>query len=240
METDLGCLASKRAVAIAFTYAWLGIAQSAAQAQDPAAVIRGIDAAVYARYEQVLGFTSIEHYRVFKGTDETHPVAEMTVKDTYSKGIGKTYTVLSQSGSGFLVAIGLKPLLENEKTVNLPGNLQKSWFTSANYETESMRAEQVNGRECLRFNVKARQKATNTIDGSIWVDAKDYSLVQIEGAATKSPSAFAGLTRMFRQYVELEGYSMASHARAESSSVIGRIVVTIDYSDYQIRLSSGP
>ncbi len=58
----------------------------------------------------------------------------MTVNDTYKKGVGKTYTVLSQSGSALIIRFGLKPLLDNEKTINLPGNVEKSWFTSANYE----------------------------------------------------------------------------------------------------------
>ena len=53
----------------------------------------------------------------------------MTVKDTYKKGVGKTYTVLSQSGSSILLRFGLKPLLENEQTINMPGNVEKSWFT---------------------------------------------------------------------------------------------------------------
>jgi hypothetical protein len=207
-----------------------------AQEPDAAALIRDIDAAVKARYENVVGFTDIEHYSVFRGADETHPVAEMTVKDTYRKDVGKTYTVLSESGSGFVMKIGLNPFLENEKVVNQPGNLQKSWFTSANYEMKFDGQDQMNGRDCLHFDVKARQKATNSIDGSIWVDAKDYTLVQIDGVATKSPSAFAGATHMMRQYVEVQGNSMAAHARAESASIVGRIVVTIDYSDYQLQL----
>ena len=82
----------------------------------------------------VLGFTDIEHYSVYRGRDETHPVAEMTVKDTYRKGVGKTYTILSQSGSGIVMRFGLKPLLDNEESINKPGNVEKSWFTSANYE----------------------------------------------------------------------------------------------------------
>ena len=235
----MGRLDIKRVVALVFTFAWLGIAQCAAQAQDPTTVIRGIDAAVNARYDYVLGFTDIEHYTVFRGTDDTHPVAEMTVKDTYRKGTGKTYTVLSESGSVFVLKIGLKPLLENERIVNLPGNLQKSWFTSANDEMKLDGPDQMNGRACLRFDVKAREKASNTIDGSIWVDAKDSTLVQIDGEGTRSPSAFAGVTHMMRQYIEMDGFSMAKHARAESRSLVGRIVVMIDYSDYHLQLQQG-
>lgn len=42
---------------------------------------------------------------------------------------------------------------------------------------------------------------------------------------------------MMRHYSNIDGYSMAMHARAESDSfLVGRIVVVIDYSDYHLQL----
>lgn len=215
--------------------------QAPAQLPDAATVIRGIDAAVQARYENVLGFTDIEHYTVFRGKDQTHPVAEMTVRDTYRKDVGKTYTVLSQSGSDVVIRIGLNPLLENEKIINQPANLPRSWFTSANYVMTLKLGQtgQINGRDCVMVTVTARRKAPNTINGNIWVDAKDYSLAQIDGLASKDPSVFSGTTHMMRQYEQIDGFPMATHARAESNSFLfGRTVVTIDYSDYHLQLAS--
>jgi hypothetical protein len=210
-----------------------------AQERDPAAVIRGIDAAVQARYENVLTFTDIEHYRVFRGDDQTHAAAEITVKDTYRKGVGKTYTILSQSGSEVIIRLGLNPLLDNEERINQPANLPKSWFTSANYQMKPNQTERIDGRDCLVVAVTARSTAPNLINGSIWVDAKDYWLAQIDGVASKSPSVFAGSTHMMRQYQQIDGFSMATHARAESKSLLfGRTVVTIDYSDYHLQLAA--
>jgi hypothetical protein len=211
-----------------------------AQQPETAAVIRGIDASVQARYEHVLSFTDTEHYAVYRGGDLTHPVAEMTVKDTYRKGVGKTYSILSQSGSGTVIRFGLNPLLDNERNVNQPDNLPKSWFTSANYEMKPKlkQAERVDGRDCLVLDIQAKRKATNALNGSIWVDAKDYSLVRIDGIATKSPSMFAGAAHMMREYTQVDGFSMAAHARAESDGVLfGHNVITIDYSDYHLQLS---
>jgi hypothetical protein len=206
---------------------------------NAAAVIQRIDAAVYTRYEHVLGFTAVEHYAVFRGKDETHPIAEMTVKDTYRKDVGKTYTVISEKGSEFVLKHGLHSLLDSEKTINKPGNVQRSWFNSSNYEMEPKAGvtARLNGEDCLAVAVRARRKASNMINGTIWVDGKDYSLAQIEGDATKSPFVFAGTTRMMRRYVQIDGFSMAAHARAESTSALfGHTVVTIDYSDYHLQL----
>jgi len=212
-----------------------------AQQPDAAAIIRTVDAAVAYRFENILGFTDIEHYAVYRGSDDTHPAAEMIVQDTYRKGVGKTYTVLSESGSGILIRFGLKPLLENEKTINIPGNVEKSWFTSANYEMKLKPGgpEMRNGRDCYAFLVTPKAKAPNLIDGTMWVDARDGTLVQIEGVASENPSAFSGTTHMMRQYANINGISMAMHARAESSSFLfGRTVVTIDYSNYNLQLKS--
>ena len=225
------------AAGIAFLLATSG-RTAAGQELKAADVIRGIDTAVFERYENVLGFTALEHYAVFRGKDEVHPVAEVTVKDTYVKGVGKTFTVLSESGSMIILKIGLQPLLDNERVINQPGNLPLSWFTSANYQMQLSGVEQVDGRECLRLNVQGRRKATNAIHGAIWVDSKDGTLVKIDGVATKSPSAFTGPPHLMRRYVNVEGYSMAAHARAESNSgLFGSTVVLIDYSNYHLELA---
>lgn len=207
---------------------------------DGASVIPSIDAAVQQRFEHVLGFTDVEHYTVFRGKDEIHPMAEMTVKTTYKKGVGKSYEVRSESGSTIVQRFGLRPLLDNEKTVNLPGNVERSWFNSANYQMKLRPGvlEQLDGRDCYVLDVAAKRKASNTINGEIWVDAKNGSIVKLDGIATKNPSVLAGATHMMRQYIEVEGFPMASHARAESSSALfGRTVVVIDYGEYHLELA---
>lgn len=216
------------------------LATAATSAQpDSAVVVRGIDGEVASRVENVLGFTDIEHYRVYRGDDQAHPAAEMTVRDTYNKGAGKTYTVLSESGSSLVIRFGLKPLLENETAINVPGQVEKSWFTSANYEMKlkSGATERVNGRDCFALTITPRHAAPNMIDGTLWVDARDGSIVKVEGVASKSPSVFARTTHMMREYINIDGYPMATHARAESSSFLfGRTVVVIDYSEYKLRI----
>jgi hypothetical protein len=233
------CLESTRAVLVVLLLIALGAAAAHPQQPDQAAVLHSIDAAVAHRFESVLGFTAIEHYLVYRGDDETHPVAEMTVRDTYKKGVGKEYTVLSQSGSSIILHFGLKPLIDNEETINLPGNVEQSWFDTANYgmKLKPGGVQKMNGRDCFVLDVTARRKAPNMIDGTLWVDAQNGMIVRLEGIASKSPSAFAGTTHMMRDYSNLEGFPMALHARAESTSMLfGRTVVTIDYSDYHLQL----
>ena len=219
--------------------ALLIIAVSPAQQPDAAAVIRDLDAANQSRFDNVLGFTDVEHYTVYRGNDQTTPAAEMTVKMTYKKGAGKDYAILSQSGSSLIQKFGLRPLLENEKSINNPAKVAQSWFTSTNYEMRLKPgiAQTIDGRQCLAIAITPRRKAPNMIDGTLWVDAVNHTLAQVEGVASKSPSVFAGTTKMMRRYTIMQGYAMAIHARAESSSALfGRTVILIDYSDYHFQL----
>ncbi len=209
------------------------------QQPDPATIIQHIDSANHARYDNVLGFTVTEHYSVFRGKDQTHPTAEMTVKTTYKKGVGKTYVVLSQSGSDLIQRFALRPLLDNEKAINDPATVEKSWFTSANYQMQVKPGviQTIDGRNCIALAITPNRKAPNMIEGTLWVDANDNSNVEVEGVASRSPSVFAGTTKMMRRYANISGYAMATHARAESNSFfLGRTVVIIDYSDYQLEL----
>ena len=211
--------------------------QAGGEELDP--MIRQIDAAAHLRYETVLGFTVIEHYAVYRGEDETHTAAEMAVRTTYRKGVGKSYEILSQSGSELIQRFGLKPLLDNEKEINEPGNVEHSWFTSDNYGMIVKRdvKQTIEGHDCIAVSMTPLRKAPNMVDGTLWVDARDSSIVEIEGTASRSPSIFAGTTHMMRRYTAMSGFAMATHARAESGSALfGRTVVTIDYSDYRLEL----
>lgn len=217
------------------------VAPGAAPAQqlDNAAVTGKVDAMIRARFDAVASFTVTEHYTVFRGADETHPAAEMTVKTIYQRDTGKSYSIVSQSGSTIIRKFGLEPLLENEKRVNDPAEREASWFTTANYEMKLKTGakEKIDGVDCLAIAISPKHKAPNLILGTIWVDAADYQILRIEGTGSKSASMWSGPAHVMRQYAKFSGYSQATHARAESdSSLFGRTIIVIDYKDYQVEL----
>jgi hypothetical protein len=206
---------------------------------DESSVTHGVDAAVKSRLDAIAEYTVTEHYAVFRNNDETHPAAEMTVKTVYQRETGKSYTILSESGSELIRKFVLHSILENEKRINQPGNREASWFTSANYEMKLRPGgiQRIDGRDCFALSINPKQKAPNLIQGTLWVDAKDDSMVEIRGTASKSPSLLTGPAQVMRQYAQVNGFAEATHARAVSNSLLfGQTVVTIDYRDYQIQL----
>jgi hypothetical protein len=219
-----------------------GISLVQAATPDEAAVIRVVDAAVKARLDGIAGYTVTEHYAVYRGGDETTPAAEMTVKTTYQQTTGKSYQILSETGSSVLRKYVLDTLLENEKRINEPGNRESSWITSANYRMKLQPGglQRMDGRDCYVLSIDPKEKAPNLIIGSISVDSKDGSIVQLQGTASKSPSMFTGPAQVMRHYVNIDGFAEATHARAVSDShLLGQTVVTIDYRDYAIKRAPG-
>ncbi len=221
------------------------VASPAAGAQeiDNVEAVRRVDAAIHARYDAVAAYTVTEHYTVFRSGNETAPAAEMTVKTTYRRETGKTYSVVSESGSTIIRKFGLEPLLENEKRVNDAANREAFWFTSANYEMKlkAGKPEPMDGVDCLAIAIVPKRKAPNLIVGTIWVDVNDFQIVRIEGTGTKSSSMWTGPARVVRQYARFSGFSQATHAHAETdSSLFGKTVVVIDYQDYQVELRKTP
>lgn len=210
-----------------------------AQQIDAAATIQSVDRAVMARVNGIEKYTVTEHYALYRNHDETHPAAEMTVKTTYLRETGKSYEIVSESGSKILRSVVLGSILDNEKHINEPGVREGSWFVSANYDMKlkTGKVEQVGGRDCVALTVAPRRKTPYLIEGTLWVDVKDGTIVQVEGESSKSPSMFAGPTQVSRQYVNIDGFSEATHARAVSNSAIfGETVIKIDYQDYRIEL----
>jgi hypothetical protein len=212
---------------------------SPAQKRDEASVIQQVDSAVKDRFNAIGGYTATEHYAVFRSGDESNPVAEMMVETNYRRESGKSYTILSESGSQIIRRLVLDAILDREKQINEPGAREQAWITSTNYEMKLKPGgpQHIDGRDCQMLSVTPRRKAPNLIVGKILVDARVGSLVQLDGTASKSVSALTGPATVMRQYADIDGFSMATHARAVSNSFLfGTTVVTIDYSDYKIQL----
>ena len=208
-------------VAAPFLLACFAISTAPAQQLDEAAIIQHVDAAVKARLDAIAEYTAIEHYAVYR--EET----------------GKSYTPISQSGSAIIRSQVLGAILENEKLLNQPGNREAAWITSANYRMQLKPSahELLDGRDCIVLTLVPRQRSPHLFTGTLWVDAKDFSIVQLQGVTSKSPSFLTGPTNVMRQYAREGGFAQATHARAVSNSFLfGETIVKIDYSDYQVQL----
>jgi len=161
----------------------------------------------------------------------------MTVKTTYQKDSGKSYEVLNESGSQLILKQLLGRVLDSEKTLTQPANRTSALINSTNYTMHVKGREVVDGRNCIALSIAPRRSAQYLFQGDLWVDAQDYSIVQLAGVTAKSPTVLAGPTQVSRHYATFEGLPMATHATATSASwLLGQTTIDIEYTGYQMEL----
>lgn len=215
------------------------LAGAAARAQTQlntnAAILQGIDASVYARETNLLGYTVTEHYVVYRNHDEQHAAADMVVKTTYRRDMGKSFSIVSLQGSMVMRKM-LEEVLATEKKMTQPANRITAVIISANYEMKVKGPAVVDGRNCIAVAIKPRKPSPYVFNGTVLVDAQNGAIVQLEGVAAKSPTFLSGPSQIVRQYTMIDGFAMATHARAVSnSSLLGQTIVKIDYIGYQLQ-----
>ncbi|HYM13132.1 MAG TPA: outer membrane lipoprotein-sorting protein [Bryobacterales bacterium] len=196
-------------------------------------VIQGVDQAELDRETNLAGYSVTEHYTLRNGRFQA--TAEMTVAAIYSKGAGKSYQVLSRSGSSALQTGVLDKLLLEEAEMSRGNTRQHALATSANYKMRILGEESLAGRQCEVLEIIPRTKSTHLLKGRAWVDAEDHSLVRIEGKPSAGPSFWSGRPMIVREYERIDGFSLATKSHALSDSfLLGRTELTIEYSDYKV------
>jgi outer membrane lipoprotein-sorting protein len=161
--------------------------------------------------------------------------AEMVVNVAYRAPNSKEFRVVSQTGSKFIIDRVFKKLLEGEQEaandenrLNTALSQENYDFTSAGYENTSDGAEYV-----LNLLPKTRNKYLYR--GKIWVDAKDFAVVRIEGEPAKNPSFWIKKTEVKHRYVKVGDFWLPSENHTESVIRLGgQAILSIEYKDYKI------
>jgi hypothetical protein len=210
--------------------------QPAPSAKTDAEIIQGIDASVAKRTNAISTYTVQEQYTLYRNGEST-PAAEETIKTVYTRAVGKEYTPIAQSGSAFLRSAVIDKVLAGEKELNLAANRDGALITSKNYDLQPQPGTvERNGSQCILVTLKPRRKSPHLFTGKMWIDASDSTVVRLEGAPSQAPSIFAGQTTVARDYIKIDGFSMATHAEARSHTFLfGDTLLKIDYTNYQIQ-----
>jgi hypothetical protein len=161
--------------------------------------------------------------------------AEMVVSVTYRAPNSKTFSVVSQSGSKFIIDHIFKKLLEGEQEAANEENRRNTALSTDNYEFTSAGYETTPDGAQYVLNLLPRNKNKFLYRGKIWVDAKDFAVVRIEGEPAKNPSFWIKKTEVKHRYVKVNDFWLPSENHTESVIRLGgRAVLSIEYKDYRI------
>lgn len=205
-------------------------------------IVNRLLAADARRAASLRSYTGERHYhlsyRGFLGSRD----AEMQVETVYQAPDKKTFKIISQSGSQFLITHALQKLLDSEKEYLKEPSRSESALSPKNYVFELTGVERgSDGGDLYVLSVTPRSKNKYLYRGKIWVDSRDFAIAKIEGEPAKSPSFWIGHSKIDHVYKKVGDFWLPSHDESVTEVRLGgKAVLTIDYQDYQVSANNSP
>jgi len=171
----------------------------------------------------------LEYHGLFGGR-----TASMEVLATYSAPDRHDFSVISESGSKLLLNRVLLKLLDSEKEAFK--NHKQIELSPENYNFTLLGTEKIPaGNTCYVLTVKPRKENKFLYAGKIWVDAKDFGVVRMEGEPAKAPSFWVRDTQIDSNWEKVDGFWFIAHNHSVSHIRMGGVAtLNIDYGDYQV------
>ncbi|MFZ0337713.1 MAG: hypothetical protein WAL45_06745 [Terracidiphilus sp.] len=208
-----------------------------ANAPAPASLPLAQILALMAHHDQIQR-EGLKHYRAtrqyhVKYQGITSIEASMKVEMNFDAASGKSYRILSESGSKILGEKVLKRAMDSEIEASKDGGATA--LTPANYRFQLLGSESVNGRPAYILSVEPLTESKFLYRGKIWVDATDFAVAKIEASPAKNPSFWISRTLIQYSSAKTGNFWLPQRSRSESKIRIGgTAVLTIDYGTYQI------
>jgi hypothetical protein len=161
--------------------------------------------------------------------------AEMVVDVSYAAPDTKKFTLISQSGSKWIINHVFKRLLDSEREAMDTENRVRSALNKQNYDF-TMLAERSPGEDCgYVLGVQPKQPSKFLYRGRIWVNAQDFAVCRIEAEPAQNPSFWIKKTEIRHTYVKEGDFWLPSENNSVSTMRLGgRATLTIKYGDYKI------
>jgi hypothetical protein len=161
--------------------------------------------------------------------------AEMIVNVTYRAPNTKQFQVVSQTGSRFVIDHVFKKLLEGEQEAANEENREHTALSRRNYDFTFAGYEATPDGPEYVLNLLPKTKNKFLYRGKIWVDAKDFAVVRIEGEPAKNPSFWIKKTEVRHRYIKVNDFWLPAENHTESAIRLGgQANLWIEYKDYKI------
>jgi len=187
------------------------------------------------REEALRKFQGTRVYSVkYTGFFGTHS-AEMTVNVSYVSPDQKQFTIVSQSGTKFIVDHVLKGLLDGEKESANPENKRRTALNGDNYTFTLDGVDSSQGTPQYILEVKPKRDSKFVYRGKIWVDGKDFAVTRIQAEPAKSPSFWVKKSEVNHRYEKVDDFWLPAENKTDSwIRMGGHAVLSIEYQDYKI------
>jgi outer membrane lipoprotein-sorting protein len=199
------------------------------------AVVNNLQKRNAQRAAALAGFEGTRIYRMqYRGFPGNHD-AEMVVNVTYHAPDEKRFVIVSQTGAKFIVDHVFKKLLEGEQEAANVENRRRTALSTENYDFSMAGYE--NSPEGGRYILDLVPKTKNKFlyRGKIWVDAKDFAVVKMQGEPGKNPSFLIKKTEIAHKYIRVNDFWLPAENHTESVIRLGgTATLSIEYRDYKV------
>ncbi len=139
-------------------------------------------------------------------------------------------TVTAHEGSSLIRTRVFDKILEAESETHAKKDKQQVDIIPSNYNFALVGSEDCSGRSCYHLKISPKRRDKYSLDGEIWVDTEDYSIVRIHGAPAKRPSIWTLKTEIDRRYRKIDGVWLPERLDSSSNIMIaGHSVLSIEY-----------
>jgi hypothetical protein len=178
-------------------------------------------------------YQALRHYEVEYRGFANRIAAKMDVEVSYDSATGKSFRIVSQSGSAFLRDKVLKRAVESEREAS--HDKQSTELTETNYRFHLGGSESVAGRPAYILDVEPLTASKFLYRGRIWVDAAEFAVVKMETEPAKSPSFWITRTLIHYTSAKTDGFWLPEQVRSETKVRLGgTAVLTINYGTYAV------
>lgn len=160
--------------------------------------------------------------------------ASMTVRVDYTQDAGKTFTVLTQSGSDRVRTRVFEPMFKAEVDASRGKARDEARLDPTNYDVKMIGRESMAGYDCFVLSILPKHKSKYLLKGKVWIDVHALEPVQMEGRPTASVSFWVGEPKIHEKFAKRSSVWVPIRMTARSSGfLLGSSELTVDYYEYQ-------
>ena len=183
------------------------------------------------RRPELTGYSALRRY-VAVNKDRR---AEMVVRVDCSPDGTKQFTVISEEGSNAIRKHVFYKILNEESVASHHETRDGSRITPANYKFNMVGQDTLDSGPAYVLAITPKAENKYLVDGKIWVNAKDYSIVRVEGQPARDPSFWVHNVHFVHTYQRVGQFWFASSTHSTSEvRMFGRSELTIENSDYTL------
>ena len=172
-------------------------------------------------------------YQVIDLKGKVH--AEIRGQMEYRAPGKKSFRVTSEAGSYLVRQLALHPLITAEISAASGEEHRDSSFTPTNYTLDLLGQEQIGPSLCYVAQAIPRRKDKYLFEGKVWIDARDYAIVRIEGHPARRLSFWIQQADILRQYENFNGFWLPEEDKTVVDvRLYGKHIVAIVYRDYAV------